>query len=290
MNLNHVTLPATNVERSAEFYRRLGFTQIVSNLPHYARFECRDGGATLSLHHVAAPTTSEATIYFECDDLDAEYDRLRAQGFDFDHAPKDQSWLWRETYLRDTDGNILCLYHAGANRRFPPWRLPSEGAPAFGATVKSMPTKVRRAQLSDAADIAALVARYWEFEEIPGFDPERTEKLLSTLISLPERGHCWVAESRGAIRGYLIVVYVFSLEHGGTMAEIDEFYVHPEFRSGGLGTALLTQSEQEMRSTGLVRVQLQLSVTNDRSRNFYERHGYRRRSRYELLDKPLSVG
>ena len=33
MNLNQVTLPATNVERSAEFYRALGFTQIVSDLP-----------------------------------------------------------------------------------------------------------------------------------------------------------------------------------------------------------------------------------------------------------------
>jgi catechol 2,3-dioxygenase-like lactoylglutathione lyase family enzyme len=49
MNLNQVTLPATNVERSADFYRRMGFTQIVSALPRYARFECRDG-ATFSLH------------------------------------------------------------------------------------------------------------------------------------------------------------------------------------------------------------------------------------------------
>jgi GNAT superfamily N-acetyltransferase/catechol 2,3-dioxygenase-like lactoylglutathione lyase family enzyme len=290
MNLNQVTLPAKNVERSAEFYRRLGFAQIVSNLPHYARFECRDGGATFSLHQVTAPTTPEAIIYFECDDLDATYDRLRAQGFDFDHAPKDQPWLWRETHLRDPDGNVLCLYHAGTNRRFPPWRLASEAAPGFGSTVKPMPTEVRRAQLSDVAGIAALVARYWEFEEIPGFEPKRTERLLSTLISLPERGHCWVAESRGAIRGYLIAVYVFSLEHGGTMAEIDEFFVHPDFRSGGVGTGLLTELEREMRSSGLLRVQLQLSVTNSRARSFYERHGYRRRSGYELLDKPLSVG
>jgi hydroxymethylpyrimidine/phosphomethylpyrimidine kinase len=35
-----------------------------------------------------------------------------------------QSWLWREAWLRDPAGNAVCLYHAGANRRFPPWRLP----------------------------------------------------------------------------------------------------------------------------------------------------------------------
>ncbi len=47
MNLNQVTLPATDVERSAAFYRKLGFTQIVSNLPHYVRFECPEGGDIL---------------------------------------------------------------------------------------------------------------------------------------------------------------------------------------------------------------------------------------------------
>ena len=38
-------------------------------------------------------------------------------------GPTDQSWLWREAYLKDPDGNLICLYHAGANRRFPPWRI-----------------------------------------------------------------------------------------------------------------------------------------------------------------------
>jgi hypothetical protein len=31
--------------------------------------------------------------------------------------------LWREAYLHDPDGNVLCLYHAGNNRRFPPGRI-----------------------------------------------------------------------------------------------------------------------------------------------------------------------
>src|SRR5579862_7758596 len=51
MDLNQVTLPATDVGRSADFYRALGFTQIVANLPSYVRFECK-GGPTFSLHHV----------------------------------------------------------------------------------------------------------------------------------------------------------------------------------------------------------------------------------------------
>ena len=124
MNLNQVTLPATNVERSADFYRALGFTQIVTNLPSYARFECPDGEATFSLHRVASVAPdSGAVVYFECQDLDATCSALADCGIKFDSPPTDQSWLWREAYLRDPDGNMLCLYHAGANRRHPPWRL-----------------------------------------------------------------------------------------------------------------------------------------------------------------------
>jgi catechol 2,3-dioxygenase-like lactoylglutathione lyase family enzyme len=125
MNLNQVTLPSSNVERSAEFYRRLGFTQIVAALPRYARFECQEG-ATFSLHAVERVTPSQTVVYFECDDVDETYKRLRRLGIEFVSDPKDQIWLWREAYLHDPDGNIICLYHAGGTRRFPPWRLSDE--------------------------------------------------------------------------------------------------------------------------------------------------------------------
>jgi GNAT superfamily N-acetyltransferase len=148
--------------------------------------------------------------------------------------------------------------------------------------------KIRLARQSDVPNVAFLVSQYWQFEQIAGFDRAHIEKILSGLISLPERGACWVAENAETISGYLIAVYVFSLEHGGTIAELDEFFVRPEFRSGGTGAALLSESERKMRDAGIVRVQLQLGLTNSRARFFYERHGYRRRSGYELLDKPLS--
>ncbi len=123
MDLNQVTLPATDVERAVEFYRRLGFRQIVSDLPQYARFECIDGSATFSLHKVDSFEPSDTIVYFECKNLDAVCEQLQAQGIAFDQAPVEQPWLWREAYLRDPAGNQLCLYHAGSNRRFPPWRI-----------------------------------------------------------------------------------------------------------------------------------------------------------------------
>ena len=125
MNLNQVTVPARDVAASVEFYRRLGLRLIVDAPPRYARLECPDGGSTLSVEQVAGRGAEPApVVYFECDDLDGTVARLAALGIAFDSEPADQPWLWREARLRDPAGNALVLYHAGPNRRYPPWRLP----------------------------------------------------------------------------------------------------------------------------------------------------------------------
>jgi len=125
MNLNQVTLPATDVKASVEFYRRMGFTQIVDS-PHYARFECADGDSTFSVHHAGSVAPdSGVVIYFETKSIDDEVKKLQAAGFVFDQMPQDERWLWREARLRDPAGNIICIYWAGQNRKNPPWRLVS---------------------------------------------------------------------------------------------------------------------------------------------------------------------
>lgn len=129
MRLNQVTIGAHNMPASIAFYETLGLKLIVLTTT-YARFELPEGGATFSLHHALdIPKDNAPVIYFECDDLDAEVARLKAAGIAFASDPTDQSWLWREAHLRDPSGNLICLYHAGANRTHPPWRLPAERGP-----------------------------------------------------------------------------------------------------------------------------------------------------------------
>jgi catechol 2,3-dioxygenase-like lactoylglutathione lyase family enzyme len=123
MNLNQVTLPATDLERSVDFYRRMGFRQIVG-APDYARFECPAGDSTFSLHRVDRTVPeSHVVVYFETAEIDLEVQRLQAAGFEFSRLPRDERWLWREARLKDPSGNELCLYRAGENRKNPPWRM-----------------------------------------------------------------------------------------------------------------------------------------------------------------------
>lgn len=124
MKMNQVTVGCTDYARSVDFYQKLGLVQIVDSPPRYARFET-PGGETLSIHAVDSVSAPTTMIYFELDELDATVAELAAAGIAFDSAPEDQGWGWREARLRDPAGNPICLFHAGDNRRFPPWRIPS---------------------------------------------------------------------------------------------------------------------------------------------------------------------
>ena len=43
--------------------------------------------------------------------------------------PERKDWLWTEAWFKDPAGNRVCLYRAGKNRRFPPWRVGASEAP-----------------------------------------------------------------------------------------------------------------------------------------------------------------
>lgn len=123
MRLNQVTVTVKDIDEAIGFYRTLGLRLIVHS-PHYARFECPDDESTFSIHLDASFGGSSATVvYFEHDALDGLVETLKARGLVFESGPMDQSWLWREAYLRDPSGNRICLFQAGEARRYPPWRV-----------------------------------------------------------------------------------------------------------------------------------------------------------------------
>jgi catechol 2,3-dioxygenase-like lactoylglutathione lyase family enzyme len=97
MNLNHVTLIVTELQRSIDFYRTLGLVPIVYAPPRYARFVCPQGDATLSIEVTGeAVLAARIQLYFECE-------RPR--------RPRS------------------ALYFAGRNRRDPPWKIDAADLP-----------------------------------------------------------------------------------------------------------------------------------------------------------------
>ncbi len=124
MNLNQVTIPSLDVTEAIEFYQLIGLELIVKSLPNYARFQCPNGESTFSIHLLEEiPEDNGTWIYFEVENVDQTIEHFLREGIIIDKMPEDKPWLWREARLKDPDGNLLIIYHAGENRKDPPWRI-----------------------------------------------------------------------------------------------------------------------------------------------------------------------
>jgi catechol 2,3-dioxygenase-like lactoylglutathione lyase family enzyme len=128
MRLNQVTLPMTDYAASVAWWQRFGLKLIVDSPPKYSRFECPviegEEPSTLSLHLCEAmPAADWPAVYFEVKDIDIEVGGRCMAGIHPLGEPEYQSWRWTEVWFRDPAGNRVCLYTAGRNRRFPPWRV-----------------------------------------------------------------------------------------------------------------------------------------------------------------------
>lgn len=125
MNLNQITVPVSDLDRSIRYYRTLELLLVVKS-DAYARFECPQGNATFSLHLADSVSANNAVIYFELDSaaaLEQQAQRLRDAGVAFESLPEKRRWGWHEARLSDPDGHRLCLFHGSSYRKHPPWRL-----------------------------------------------------------------------------------------------------------------------------------------------------------------------
>ena len=139
----------------------------------------------------------------------------------------------------------------------------------------------------DIPRVVPLVAEYWRFEAIEGFNAADITRLLTRVAEDERLGRTWLATCNGADVGYLLAVFVFSLEFQGVTAEIDEFFVLPKYRGYGVGARLMAVAEGEFRATGCTNVSLQIGRANEAARRFYRGHGFEDRADYDLVSKML---
>lgn len=123
MNLNQITIPSQNVPRTIAFYEKLGAKCIVHSQDQYARFEAPEGDTTFSIHYSERLSGEGIWLYFEVPDVAQKVSELKTKGIIFETEATPQSWLWIEARLKDPDGNVIIIYHAGENRKNPPWSI-----------------------------------------------------------------------------------------------------------------------------------------------------------------------
>lgn len=192
----------------------------------------------------------------------------------------DDESKWKQLFLADLKFNRAVIYES---KRFHS-RYPFE---AFGSTPEDgrliavafftpKRTKIRNGTKEDVEKLVDLYYQFYlttDYSNNYAYDPETVTILTEALI---DNGILLVAESNGNIVGSVgayVGPFLFNKNHK-TSTEV-VWWVHPDYRKGDVGHALLKALEKQARSMGAItNTMIRLNSSPEYVDQYYERQGY----------------
>jgi diamine N-acetyltransferase len=132
---------------------------------------------------------------------------------------------------------------------------------------------IRRAVAGDEATVLRFIEQLADYEKLR-HEVEATEAHLSrTLFGPDPRVFCEIAEWEGQPAGFALWFYNYSTFLGRHGIYLEDLFVHPAFRSHGIGKALLAHLARRCATEGLGRLEWAVLDWNEPAIGFYLRHG-----------------
>ena len=130
---------------------------------------------------------------------------------------------------------------------------------------------VRVAEVSEARTVAELLDAFNSEYDSPTPGPtvlaDRLERLLAA-------GQVVALLAGDPAMGVALMTLRPNVWYDGPVALLDELYVVPTLRGGGLGSALLAEAESVAVQRGAELLEINVDGEDTDARRFYERHGY----------------
>jgi GNAT superfamily N-acetyltransferase len=132
---------------------------------------------------------------------------------------------------------------------------------------------IREARADDVAAVVGLVHELAEYERSPQLCTLTEDQLHAALFGPDAVAHCHVAEVEGEIVGCAIWFRNFSTWRGVPGIYLEDLFVRPSHRGGGLGKALLAELAAVCAERGYARLEWQVLDWNEPSIGFYRSLG-----------------
>jgi ribosomal protein S18 acetylase RimI-like enzyme len=146
---------------------------------------------------------------------------------------------------------------------------------------------LRRVSAADLPIVFSMMRSYY-LEAGYGFDPVLKRAALESIVGDPRLGCVSLIETNGGVVGYVVLTLGFSLEYDGRDAFIDEIYLMPRARGGGLGRDALIETERIADTLGVRALHLEVERDNGPAQRLYRRLGYADHNRALMTKKSLS--
>lgn len=135
-----------------------------------------------------------------------------------------------------------------------------------------------RATRSDAPALLGLIRALAAYEQLPPPDAEAEARLIEHGFGPQPRFEAWLARVEGVAEpvGYAVIFETYSTFLARPTLYLEDIFVRPEFRGGGIGAALLRHCIRLAHERGCGRVEWTCLDWNTSAQCFYERLGARR--------------
>jgi GNAT superfamily N-acetyltransferase len=137
---------------------------------------------------------------------------------------------------------------------------------------------IQTAQAADLAPILQLLHTQLQEHDIVLTD-QALQRATQRLIEDHALGRILTARLDGELVGVAVISFLWTLEHGGPAAWLDEVYVEPSRRGEGIGRKLVEAAMQVARDSGCIALDLEVDAGHEAAERLYERMGFRRHRR-----------
>lgn len=132
-------------------------------------------------------------------------------------------------------------------------------------------THIRKAKRGDETAIMGLVQELADFEKAPNEVINTPEQLAIDLFA-DKICDCYVYEIDGIIRGMALYYISYSTWRGRCLY-LEDLYIQPDFRRGGIGQKLFQVLVDEAKALGVKRMDWQVLDWNEPAIQFYKKIG-----------------
>ena len=149
-----------------------------------------------------------------------------------------------------------------------------------------MGVTISRAAIADLEDLLPLIAAYRAFYQQRA--DERGERTFATEhLARGTSVVFLVRDARGRALGFVQLFPAFSTVYLGPSLILEDLYVDPSARRGGIATQLLQRAMEYAREVGATGMFLETAMDNVSAQKVYEAAGWTREGRFYKYNAPL---
>jgi GNAT superfamily N-acetyltransferase len=138
--------------------------------------------------------------------------------------------------------------------------------------------EIATARSEDLTPILTLLHTQLQEHDIVLTD-QALQRATRGLVEDHTLGRILTARIDGELVGVAVISFLWTLEHGGPAAWLDEVYVEPARRGDGIGRRLVEAALQVARDNDCIALDLEVDAGHEAAERLYERLGFRRHRR-----------